>query len=156
MLEPSLSEPLRSTMRLSGKPLATSVRFKLVISARAMTPIVSAVRPRRARTLRTGYESGRDIRPAPPPRPPSCASEDLPQRGRDRLVGRPVRGGDPGDETDDDREPDPLGDDRRAHEESRERPELRAPAAARRLHRGGERVRDEGACAARDGGEDHR
>src|SRR5439155_5488920 len=156
MLEPSLSEPLRSTMRLSGEPLATSVRFKLVISARktevaitarAMTPIVSAVRPSRARTLRTGYESGRPIRPAPSR---SGASEDLPQRGRDRLVGRAVRGGDPGDETDDDREPDPLGDDRRAHEESRERPELRAPATARRLHRGGERVREERARAARD------
>ncbi len=62
MLDPSLSEPLRSTIRLAGEPVDTSVSCRLdsnarntaeAITASAITAIVSEVRRSRARTFRT-------------------------------------------------------------------------------------------------------
>ena len=62
-LEPSLSEPLRSTIRLSGEPVETSVRRMLetrprksvvAITTSAITATVSAVRRRRCTRLRSG------------------------------------------------------------------------------------------------------
>ena len=69
-LEPSLVAPLRITIRLSGEPDETSVRFRLAIrlqksvvaiTTRAITATVKAVRVPRANRLRQLYESGSAI-----------------------------------------------------------------------------------------------
>jgi hypothetical protein len=63
MLEPSLVEPLRSTIRLRGSPVDTSVRLRLeiklpnsvvAITTNAMTATVRPVRMRRATRLPSG------------------------------------------------------------------------------------------------------